>query len=86
MGTKITNQQYKFRIKELSKELDITMEQLAASLNVSHKTIWLWANTKLDDKNSIPSDMMVRLSCILLCTVDDIYNEAALRNLAMEVA
>ena len=65
---------FKYKIKEIRKEMGIRIVNLATKCQVTEKTMRDWENITSDDERSIPSDMLLKISQMLGMSMEELYN------------
>lgn len=65
---------YKYKIKEIRKEKQITQEELAAAINLSRQQLVKWENTEMGESFNISDEGLAMLANYFKCNVNDIIN------------
>lgn len=71
---------YKYKIKELRKEKQVTQEELAAAINLSRQQLVKWENTEIGESFNISDEGMNVLANYFKCGVSDLMNNEEKRS------
>ncbi|MEO9257933.1 MAG: hypothetical protein ABI207_06100 [Crocinitomicaceae bacterium] len=80
---------YKYRIHYLLRQLSLSDYQITwiffpEALNIAKWTWKSWIYIKKDDKREIPQDSLLKIATFFECSIDELMNVKANRNLKEE--